>query len=578
MSARYTGINDILGRSLTVPQQDNLTVAGWMYNFGTITNSGPLFARFANNTGSERSGMYVDATGLAVLVEPTASTGTWSTPSVALTTEKWQYWAFRRNGATVDLLLDGVVVATGTGTPAADTAPLFVFGSTSTEYIDALQGRWRIWEAALTSAELQAERYTQQAVRTVNLWADYPMEATRVSLLTDISGNGRDLSNLIAVVASDLREPPLLMAPQQQLAATSRNRQRLPGNRLSFFYPAKFVAPKVTRTTAGVLVASAAVIAGTATRKALHTTTGSLNSTASTITAEASHQRATSGALIAQPSTIAGVATRLALHITSGNLAAQVSSIASTAAHEHAVAGVLVAQTATILGAASHTTAGASHSTSGALVASSAVTAGSAPHLTLHTSSGAIAAQAAAISGAAAAQFATTGSFIAQPAIINGTALHTTAGVHATSGALLAGNAQLSGAAEHVSITPPLGAGGNGYYRPPGMLHKYKLLEAFKNKQARNEAVAKLPKATEKERVVLRKSAKSLIQTQPVNYKELETRVSADLARIGVIPAPNHLDWLLYFLRVEEFSRQQAIQQAKDDEEIMTVLLMAMME
>lgn len=104
------------------------------------------------------------------------------------------------------------------------------------------------------------------------------------------------------------------------------------------------------------------------------------------------------------------------------------------------------------------------------------------------------------------------------------------------------------------------------------------MLEAFRDKQERDAAVAKLPKASERERVTLRKAAKKLIQAEPVNYKELESRVAADLESIGLLPAPNHLDWLLYYLRIEAHLIDQARQMAEDDDSMMAALLVAMME
>jgi hypothetical protein len=130
-----------------------------------------------------------------------------------------------------------------------------------------------------------------------------------------------------------------------------------------------------------------------------------------------------------------------------------------------------------------------------------------------------------------------------------------------------------------VGDQPTTGGGAGGASpHPGGMLHKYRLLEAFKNKKEREDLVRSLPNATERERVVLRKSAKKLIAREPANYKEIEQRVSEDLQSIGLSPAPSHLDWLLYFLRAEAQALEDARRAEQSDEEIMTTLLMAMME
>ena len=80
---------------------------------------------------------------------------------------------------------------------------------------------------------------------------------------------------------------------------------------------------------------------------------------------------------------------------------------------------------------------------------------------------------------------------------------------------------------------------------------------------------------------LLRKSARKLIESEPANYKEIEDRVGADLAAIGLMPAPNHLDWLLYFLRVEAHAMEQARLQAleaAESEEAAIALMLFMME
>lgn len=117
-------------------------------------------------------------------------------------------------------------------------------------------------------------------------------------------------------------------------------------------------------------------------------------------------------------------------------------------APSHPTSGALAAQDATISGAAAHLVL---HATTGALAAQAPTIAGSASHLTLHTTTGALSAQAATISGAAQHQHATTGALSAQVATVAGTATHAT--LHTTTGALTAQVAALSGAAQHQHAT-----------------------------------------------------------------------------------------------------------------------------
>jgi hypothetical protein len=125
---------------------------------------------------------------------------------------------------------------------------------------------------------------------------------------------------------------------------------------------------------------------------------------------------------------------------------------------------------------------------------------------------------------------------------------------------------------------PSGGADGNSSWGSTGggLLHKFKLAQAFKDKQEREEAVRRLPKATQAERVVLRRAAVKLLRQEPVNYKELENRVTADLNAAGLQAAPHHLDWLLFMLRVEAHVAQQRAQTLADEEAVISLLLAVM--
>lgn len=108
----------------------------------------------------------------------------------------------------------------------------------------------------------------------------------------------------------------------------------------------------------------------------------------------------------------------------------------------HTSTGALVADAATISGAAAH-----QHATSGALTAGAATIAGTAAHSALHTTSGALSAGSATIAGTAVHPHTATGALASQAATIAGTAAHAT--LHATSGALSADAASIAGTATH---------------------------------------------------------------------------------------------------------------------------------
>lgn len=113
--------------------------------------------------------------------------------------------------------------------------------------------------------------------------------------------------------------------------------------------------------------------------------------------------------------------------------------------------GALAADAATVSGTATHLTL---HASSGALAAQDAVVAGTATHLTLHTATGALSADAATVAGAAAltstGSFTSVGDLSADAAVVAGTAVHYT--LHTSTGALAADAAVVAGTATHYAL------------------------------------------------------------------------------------------------------------------------------
>lgn len=125
----------------------------------------------------------------------------------------------------------------------------------------------------------------------------------------------------------------------------------------------------------------------------------------------------------------------------------------------HTSTGALAAQAASIAGTATHKTL---HTSTGALSSQAASIAGTATHKTLHTSTGALAAQVAAVAGTAArsttgATHTSTGALAAQAAAIAGTAIHRI--LHTSTGALIAQSAAvIAGTAIHYALHTSSGA------------------------------------------------------------------------------------------------------------------------
>lgn len=101
----------------------------------------------------------------------------------------WHYYSLvRTDDDTLTVYRDAILLDTLTNSERSEAAD-------QTYYIGehgADIAYWRVWSAALSPAELTAERASPTPVRTADLWAHWPL--TVHTDLTDASGNGRHLS------------------------------------------------------------------------------------------------------------------------------------------------------------------------------------------------------------------------------------------------------------------------------------------------------------------------------------------------------------------------------------------------
>jgi hypothetical protein len=103
----------------------------------------------------------------------------------------WYHFALVANGSALDLYLNGVLDANISHSIAGRSAANWM-GLGSADSFSALNGcvaYARAWTDDLSQAEIEDEINSTTAVRTANLWADWPLEVH--TDLTDVSGNGR---------------------------------------------------------------------------------------------------------------------------------------------------------------------------------------------------------------------------------------------------------------------------------------------------------------------------------------------------------------------------------------------------
>jgi hypothetical protein len=149
-----------------------------------------------DNAGSNYIFMGTPADGTALQVD--SNSGGLNT-TVQATVGAWYYMAFTWKSAAFDSIFIAAAPATTlteytnfNSVGPLDTGTFFIatngFGSPLNGSIAAV----KLWTAALTKTELEAELPKYAAQRTANLWASYPFNAGPST--TDASGNGRTLT------------------------------------------------------------------------------------------------------------------------------------------------------------------------------------------------------------------------------------------------------------------------------------------------------------------------------------------------------------------------------------------------
>lgn len=214
MSVRFDAATDRIERT-TAPTiaSTGFTFVAWVY-LSADRNENSTMMRLAAS-GSTRANLATDVngetlayftTGGSIVSTTVMAVGNWykvaiSIPSTGGTTATASLYTATAAGAT----------ATGTGTVSAnnDANNVCIGGrgaGDATEWFNGRVAYARMWQAALSKAEVEAEWASAVPVRTANLWADWPLLSA--SDLTDHSGNGRDLTAGSTAVTTEA-DPPV---------------------------------------------------------------------------------------------------------------------------------------------------------------------------------------------------------------------------------------------------------------------------------------------------------------------------------------------------------------------------------
>jgi Concanavalin A-like lectin/glucanases superfamily len=201
MAIRHNSDADSVERTANVPDDTAFTASCWIYRVNDRVGQESLIALDEGVNGLSVIVVDEDTNAIKLFNLATGSTQVYATPATAT----WYFVAMTCAGTGANAQKGYVAAATETALTtasqtgeAAHTPSGLYFGRHSLDSGEWLDGRIaaiKVWDAVLTQAELEQERWCYRPARTanLNLWAPMinPVVADNV---TDFSGNGRNLT------------------------------------------------------------------------------------------------------------------------------------------------------------------------------------------------------------------------------------------------------------------------------------------------------------------------------------------------------------------------------------------------
>jgi hypothetical protein len=195
MAARFDASGEYLQRTANLPIATAVTICGWAWrnaHTGTFTAiAGFEDTAWPTNSANWTFIGYLDTDGLYI----TSGAFNASFP-INYGNGVWFFWAIVCQGTGVADCIgyaarpgDELQVITCQGTTFT-LAQLMIGNDTFDERFDGRLAGVRVWDAALSRAELEKERRSRMPVRLANLNAAWPLKED----FNDYSGNGRHLT------------------------------------------------------------------------------------------------------------------------------------------------------------------------------------------------------------------------------------------------------------------------------------------------------------------------------------------------------------------------------------------------
>ena len=198
MSARIDASTDDIRRSVGVPDEAAFTATGWSY---VVADRGAAVYQGVVGLEGTAAGTYnalywEGSTDGAMRVESGAAGANFaSRPAVGT----WFFWALTSTTAGAGSLIgywsaaNSNVFNTANTTGQASTTNLLMWGNDSVgSWMDGRLAAIKVWDAVLTQAEIEAEKWKRIPARWANSHLWNPL--FNATDLSDYSGNGRTLT------------------------------------------------------------------------------------------------------------------------------------------------------------------------------------------------------------------------------------------------------------------------------------------------------------------------------------------------------------------------------------------------
>lgn len=236
MAVRFDASGEALTRTASLPSSTAFTMCGWAKRAAS-TSTWTFFAGLENATSSSTKYMVIGYRNNGPFCISSDTGGTAAQFGTTYGDGVWFFWAIS-NAGTGATDFKGYAMAstessfqTVTETGSSFTAAMMPFGNDSyNERFNGTMAGLRVWDAVLTQAELEQERYSILPVRMANLHGFWPIFGH--SDLVDYSGNARDLT-ATGTLSTEDGPPVSWVAPIQLVGNPTSGAQTITPNGLA---------------------------------------------------------------------------------------------------------------------------------------------------------------------------------------------------------------------------------------------------------------------------------------------------------------------------------------------------------